>query len=243
MRSDLIANVGARLARTPGAADARDEPRRRAESAAAALLLMFSAVLLLVRMRWPPGARFDAAVARDTRSFALKHPWLVTVAGRVTFFGSVPAVAALSGLLSLHLRSSGRPRAARFVLSTQLVGAALNQLLKLLLARARPVVPDPVARAGGASFPSGHAMNSAIWCALVVSGALGVAPVPPQRSRMALVPAVAAYPLLVGLSRVALGLHFASDVLGGWLLGVGWVALCTASARPWSRDREDQKTA
>ena len=245
MRADLTANIDPRPAKTPGTGATRDEPRRRAESAAAALLLTFTAVLLLVRLSWPPGARFDAAVTRDTRSFALKHPWFVTAAGRVSFFGSLPAVSALSGLLSLRLRSSGRPRAARFVLSTQLAGALLNQLIKRLLARARPVVPDPVARAGGPSFPSGHAMNSAIWCTMAASAVLGAAPAPApaQRSRVALIPALAAYPLFVGLSRVALGLHFISDVVGGWLLGVGWVALGTASARPWSRDRADQEAA
>lgn len=236
MRADLSANVDPRLTDTPGTAEARDKPRRRAESAAAALLLTFSAVLLLVRLSWPPGARFDAAVARDTRSFALKHPWLVTVAGRISFFGSTPAIVTLSGLLSLRLHSTGRPRASRFVLSTQLLGAILNQLIKRLLARARPVVPEPVARAGGASFPSGHAMNSAIWCALVVSGLVASTPAPLQRSRLALIPVLTVYSLFVGLSRVALGLHFASDVLGGWLLGVGWVALGSASARPWSQD-------
>ena len=161
---------------------------------------------------------------------------MVTVAGRVSFFGSIPAIMTLSGLLSLRLHSSGRPRAARFVLLTQLLGAILNQLIKRLLARARPVVLEPVARAGGASFPSGHAMNSAIWCALAVSGLVAARLGPAQRSRVALIPILAAYPLFVGLSRVALGLHFASDVLGGWLLGVGWVVLGTASARPWSQD-------
>jgi membrane-associated phospholipid phosphatase len=217
-------------------AGGRIEPPRRAESTAAVLLPSFALVLLLVRMRWAPGARFDAAVARDARSFAVKHRWLVTLATGVSLFGSVPAIIALSVLLGLGLRRKRRLRAAGFVVSVELLGAALNQLLKLLLARARPVVPDPVATARGASFPSGHAMNSAICYTLIISALLFSGIVRPRRARTALVSALAFYPLLIGLSRVVLGLHFASDVLGGWLLGVGWVALGTAVVRPWRRD-------
>ena len=219
------------------------EPRRWAESTAAILLLAFSAVLLLVRLRWAPGAHFDASVARDTRSFAVKHTWLVTLASRLSFFGSIPVIGSLSVLLGLGLCLKRRFRAAGFVVSIGLLGAALNQLIKRLLARARPVVPDPVAHANGASFPSGHAMNSAICYSLIISALLFSGLVRRQRSRTALISALALYPLFIGLSRVALGLHFASDVLGGWLLGIGWVALGTAIVRPWRRDPAAQKPA
>lgn len=217
------------------------EPRRRAESTASILLLAFAAVLLLVRLRWAPGAHFDAAVARDTRSFAVRHLWLVTLASRLSFFGSIPVITALSVLTGLGLCRKRRWRAAGFVVSVELLGAALNQLVKRLLARARPVVPDPVATARGASFPSGHAMNSAICYSLIISALLFSGLARRQRARTALVSALVLYPLLIGLSRVALGLHFASDVVGGWLLGVGWVALGTAVVRPWRRDPAAQK--
>ena len=148
------------------------EPRRRAESTASILLVAFTAVLLLVRLRWAPGAHFDASVARDVRSYAMRHPWLVTVATRVTFFGSIPVIIGLSVLTGVGMYRKGRLRAAGFVVTMEFLGAALNQFVKLLLARARPVVPDPVATARGASFPSGHAMNSAICYSLIISALL-----------------------------------------------------------------------
>ena len=107
------------------------------------------------------------------------------------------------------------------IVAVALIGATLfTDAVKDLIARPRP--PDPVlGPAAGYCFPSGHTLNSTATYGLVALYA--------WRSGMSLgrrrvaVAILAAIPLLVGLSRIALGVHYPSDVLGGWLAGLAVV--------------------
>jgi undecaprenyl-diphosphatase len=116
------------------------------------------------------------------------------------------------------------------VVAVALVGATLfTDVVKDLIARLRP--PDPVlGPASGYSFPSGHTLNSTVTYGLVALYA--------WRSHLALaarrvaVAILAAIPFLVGLSRIALGVHYPSDVLGGWLAGMAVVFTVVAITRP-----------
>lgn len=91
----------------------------------------------------------------------------------------------------------------------------------------------PVAHAASASFPSGHAIGS-----LVGVGALLLVLLP--YARRSTRPAWTAFGVLVvlaiGFSRLGLGVHYFSDVLGGYVLGAGWLAVSTAAFTPWRRD-------
>jgi membrane-associated phospholipid phosphatase len=96
------------------------------------------------------------------------------------------------------------------------------------------VVDVPVAAGVGNSFPSGHALGS-----LVAYGALLLVFLPAIRPRWRR-PAIAFVAVLVfaiGLTRIALGVHFVSDVLGGWLLGLAWLVVTGYAFRLWRRDR------
>jgi undecaprenyl-diphosphatase len=112
-------------------------------------------------------------------------------------------------------------------------GSLLNSLVKLAVDRARPILPDPVAHAGGMSFPSGHA-QSAVVAASVLLLVLGRDL--SRRGRRIAIAAGVLFVLAVGFSRVALGVHYVSDVLAGYVLGGAWVAAMTAAFGAWRRE-------
>jgi undecaprenyl-diphosphatase len=118
--------------------------------------------------------------------------------------------------------------AALLVLASVGGGALLSTLLKLSFERPRPdLVPHAVA-VYTASFPSGHAMLSAVT--YLTLGTL-LARIQPRRRLRAYIVAVAVLlTLLVGTSRVYLGVHWPTDVLAGWCLGAAWAMLCWAVA-------------
>jgi undecaprenyl-diphosphatase len=120
-----------------------------------------------------------------------------------------------------------------FVAVTMLGGAALNALVKAAVHRARPVLPEPVAHAGGLSFPSGHAQS-----VVVAFGLLLLLALPHLRGpwRGAAIGLAAAMVLAIGVSRVALGVHFVSDVLAGYVLGAAWLAAMAAAFDQWRRE-------
>ena len=103
-------------------------------------------------------------------------------------------------------------------------GAALGLALKVIVGRARPVLPDPVSTAPGMSFPSGHALGASIGCCLLLLLTLRFLP---RRGRIAAIIAAAVIVGTVALARVVLGVHFVSDVLAGIMLGIAWVAVTT----------------
>jgi undecaprenyl-diphosphatase len=116
------------------------------------------------------------------------------------------------------------------VVAVALVGATLfTDAVKDLVARPRP--PDPVlGPATGFSFPSGHTLNSTVTYGLVALYAWRSHL--PLTARRVTIAVLAAIPFLVGLSRIALGVHYPSDVLGGWLAGMAIVFTVGAITRP-----------
>ena len=118
-------------------------------------------------------------------------------------------------------------RAYRIALLTAgapITGAILVALLKLQFGRVRPTLVDPLVYEHSPSFPSGHAANSAI-----VYLTLAVLLMRVERrttTKIYILAAAITITTLVGISRVALGVHWPSDVLGGWLFGTSWACLC-----------------
>ena len=166
----------------------------------------------------------DSPLALDARAFEiagdLRAPWLDDVARVVTGLGLIaivgPAVLVGAAVLIAHRE---RARAAALVLGAVLVWSSV-WIVKWLVDRPRP--PDPLVHTTGQSYPSGHAANSVGWLAL----ALAVAVVIPTRGgRIAAITVGALVALLVGLSRIYLRAHYASDVVGGEALAVAVYAL------------------
>ena len=173
---------------------------------------------------------FDESVVLALRraedpSVPIGPVWLREAARDVTALGGVTVLTlvtlAVCGFLGLvrHFRS------LLLVLGSTLGGAVLNALLKDAFARPRPTVVPHLVQASSSSFPSGHAMLSAI--VYLTLGAL-LAQLTEGRWLKAYVLGVSlALSFLVGLTRVFLGVHYLTDVLGGWMAGLAW-ALCIA---------------
>lgn len=129
-------------------------------------------------------------------------------------------------------RHNARKRAV-FLIVTSIGGSALNSLVKLAVGRARPVFADPITHAFGKSFPSGHATTSFICYGAVV---VAVLPFVAPRVRRPLVVAAAVLVVGIGFSRLALGVHFLSDVLGGYVLGAAWLMGSVAVFNVWRQE-------
>lgn len=118
----------------------------------------------------------------------------------------------------LYWRRQRRPAA---LVAVTMVGAAmLSGGTKALIGRPRPVVAVVVDRAPGKSFPSGHALTSFVAVGRLV---LLLWPACSARQRVLLLGAATLLVTGIGVSRLALGVHFLTDVLGGWLLGGLWL--------------------
>ena len=134
--------------------------------------------------------------------------------------GSTVVVVGVSSVVIAAL--VGRPRLAIILAGTMLAQVLFTDLVKEFVERPRPPGADLVETSGW-SFPSSHALSCTTTYGLlaVVIWRTSL----PRRLRLAAVAAGVTVPILVGLSRVGLDVHFPSDVLGGWLAGVAFVAL------------------
>lgn len=210
----------------------------RAVFAGAALLLVavpFGLLLFLVEDSWRPLVRMDGGARDDMHAVALRHDGLVSALKLLSTIGSavvyLPLFAAVAAWLVWWQRL---PRLAAFVVVTTAGSTLLNALVKLAVDRARPVLDDPVAHAGGMSFPSGHAQS-----AMVAASVLLLVFLPLLRGawRWVAVGVAVAYVLAIGFARVTLGVHYVSDVLAGYVLGAAWVAAMIAAFNAWRRER------
>ncbi len=216
-------------------ADLRLGERLLAAVAAFAVAAVPAALLLvLIEAHWAPLHRLDAGAAHRLHTTVRDHPAALSVL-RILSNGvwdpltmRLLVAAAVAWLLWRRAW-----RLAVWAAATTAASGLIGWAVKAVVARARPALPDPVAHAPGFSFPSGHAMTAATCCTvllLVLSPALR-----PAWRRT--VRAVAGLSVLgVGFTRVALGVHWVSDVLGGWLLGLALVAATAWAFEGWRRD-------
>jgi undecaprenyl-diphosphatase len=171
--------------------------------------------------------RFDAPI---TQWFvAHREPWLTTTMLVVTHLGSSNVLLPLILVVGVALRRRGRSWAPLGLLVAAYAGSvALYDVIKPLVARPRPAIGALVATATGYAFPSGHATQAAaVYGALII---VCLRPASAARFAQAAAAAVVAV-LLVGVSRVYLGVHWATDVLAGWALGTLWLLTLLASVR------------
>jgi len=151
-------------------------------------------------------------------------PWLEETMRDITGLGSVFTVLFLTCAVAAYLAVSGRRRIGVFMLAAVGGGELVSTVLKLFYQRPRPDLVPHGMEVFTASFPSGHATMSAI---AYLTLATLVARVDRNRSAKALVLGLGVgLTLLVGLSRIYLGVHWPSDVLAGWCIGAAWACLC-----------------
>ncbi|WP_347060068.1 phosphatase PAP2 family protein [Blastococcus sp. HT6-30] len=194
----------------------------------------FLLLLLLVQEEWSPLAALDEDVAAGLNSVVDDSPVLVTVLQAVTDLGGNGAAILVFTLTTVFLLIRGQRRLAAFAATTGVGLAVLVPVTKALVDRARPVVAAPVSDLpSNASFPSGHATVS-----LATYGMLALLALPAVRRglRPWVVVAALLVALAVGFTRLALGVHFVTDVLAGWALAAGLLAVTTAAFRGWQHD-------
>lgn len=147
---------------------------------------------------------------------------------RALSFAGMEGVWALSILVALVLAA----RRKGFYLAVWAAalggGILLNNLLKFAFARPRPVFVDPVALEQSFSFPSGHAMLSFIAYGMLAYFLWRL--VSNRRLRILIVFGAVLLVLLIGISRMALGVHYLSDVIGGFSAGGLWLAACVTGS-------------
>ncbi|HVK02530.1 MAG TPA: phosphatase PAP2 family protein [Armatimonadaceae bacterium] len=197
--------------------------RREAGALAVMIALLLAFGLLLYAIRDGNGERILATDVRITRAIqSYRSAPLDAAAHFFTFVGGFAVMAPVAVTLGALLLRQGRPRAALLLGTALLAGHPLNFALKMLARRPRPSADqdlvDVLAAASGTSFPSGHAMSAALFFGLI--GFFAYVMLPSPRGRALVGALMIALALLVGLSRVYVGGHWFSDVVGGWSVGL-----------------------
>jgi undecaprenyl-diphosphatase len=187
-----------------------------------AAALVFVLLLLLVRLQWAPLESADHGMAAHLNSLVAWHPAAVRIIEAVTWLGSGGVLWALTAAAAAVLAIRRRWRLTAYLLVTGAGELVLDPVLKALVGRLRPVVAHPIAHGNGDSFPSGHALGS-----IVCYGALFLIFLPAARGtwRRVLTAVTVALIAAIGISRLLLGVHYLSDVLGAWALGIAWLSV------------------
>jgi membrane-associated phospholipid phosphatase len=209
---------------------------RLALAALAAFLVAVPVTLLALAARggWAPVRNFDLRVAADLHRTIGGQQWLVDTLNVLdtVLHPTVFRVAVV--VLVVVLARRGAWRLAWWAAITMATGSALGLVLKLIVARSRPSFDMPLATAPGYSFPSGHALNSTVGALVLLLAVLPA--LPTVRRRVAAWVAAVAVIGLTAFDRIALGVHYVSDVVAAWLVGVALVAATAAAFETWRRD-------
>lgn len=211
----------------------RPSEHRTAARATGVLALCSVLLLVLVVAGWSPLLTADGDIADTTHRWAVDEPGLTHVFRILSDWVWDPwtmRILAAVAAVWLVWRRNARWTAVWLVAICAL-GTLVQQVLKAAVGRERPVWPDPVDTAHFAAYPSGHALTATVVCGLLVwllhhegvGGALW------GTALAVSVLSVAG----VGLTRIWLGVHWPSDVLGGWVLGATLVALAILVHRRW----------
>jgi undecaprenyl-diphosphatase len=155
--------------------------------------------------------------------------WLQGAIRDVTALGSTVVLALITTATIIYLLLIRRPSTALFVLAAVASGQVLSTLLKHEVDRPRPDLVSHLVSETSLSFPSGHAMLSAVT--YLTLGSLAARFLPDRRTKIFVLSLAVLLTVLVGTSRVYLGVHWPSDVLAGWCAGFAWAMLCWLAAR------------
>ncbi len=148
--------------------------------------------------------------------------WFGEAVTDITALGSYPILILALTFTLCALMIRGRHAMSLFLVLSIVTGMAASAALKLILFRERPDLVEQLVRTFTASFPSGHAMLSMLtWLTLAAMAARFM---PDVRLRYLTIISAVVLSLMIGLSRVYLGVHWPTDVLAGWVAGLGWVS-------------------
>jgi undecaprenyl-diphosphatase len=216
----------------------------RRESLLLIFLLLISALVLLFlgvagEVREGETGDFDRWIIqlfRDPLDHArpLGPPWLVEAMRDVTSLGSTVVLATIVILVVVYLLIVRKYAMALLVAAAVIGGQVMSTLVKLTIDRPRPDFPDWAPLVFTPSFPSGHAMLSAVT--YLTLGVLLARAQPTPILRIYFVAVAIFLTLSIGISRVYLGVHWPTDVIAGWSVGSAWALTCGAVAL-WLQER------
>jgi undecaprenyl-diphosphatase len=189
-------------------------------------VLLFAELLEMVEAE--PRA-FDRLVLQALRnpadpSDAIGPGWIEFAFRDLTSLGGTTVLTLMTAAVVGFLLVDGKRAAAILVFVSVGGGALLSTILKLVVARPRPDIVPHLVEVSSASFPSGHAMLSAV--VYLTLGALLSRVEGPPRLKIYILSVAIALTLSIGVSRVYLGVHWPTDVLAGWCAGAAWAILC-----------------
>jgi membrane-associated phospholipid phosphatase len=182
----------------------------------------------------------DSFTVLDRRVAAFFHanatPLRDKIMFAISFFGSGLFLSSASGAVALYLvwrRFWYRLLALLLIVPG---GSLIDLVVKHLIQRQRPVFENPIATLNSYSFPSGHTMGATLFYGLMA--AFAARKFQGWKPKGGATLSAVVIVLLVGFSRICLGLHYLSDVLGAMAAGVAWLALCLAAVDTLRQRRE-----
>ena len=169
-----------------------------------------------------------------------RTPGLTTVAIAVTEVGSTVSMTIIACATIVFLLIKRRRGDAVLVAVVAAGAGLLVRVGKATVGRERPPVEFRLVTETNESFPSGHALASVAILGVVLVVLLPL--IPDRRVRIAVLVAVALFAVCIGLSRLYLGVHWATDVIGGWVTGLAWLATCLAVRKVWRMTHGEPQT-
>ena len=208
-----------------------EQQPRRARSRLVVALVALAAIWLAMLL----GGAGPVDRAIYEALYAGHRPELLAVARTLTFFGDPTLLIGASCIAALWLWHRSGGRAGLVLIVVTLTGRLLGEAQKYWIARVRPDLEPHLVVVKTNSFPSGHATSSMIFylaLALLLAS---------HRHRFAAAAAAVVLALLVGTSRVMLGVHWPSDVIGGWAFGLLWLLLTLRPAERLFRSDSEMR--
>lgn len=187
-----------------------------------------SEILLFFRVEGQPGV-------------PIGPEWLPKVVRDITALGSAAVLTLITAATALYLFVARRPATALFVIAAVVSGQILSSLLKAGIDRPRPELVPHLMQETSLSFPSGHAMISAL--VYLTLGALASGITHRRATKIYILSLAVFIALLVGVSRLYLGVHWPSDVMAGWCAGFAWAMVWWMAAWLMPRNGEAENGA
>ena len=191
------------------------------------IVVIALAVFVLAGLLGGPRGGSDVNLIHSLAADRAAHPGLTAVVIPVTNAGGAAGMIALLVIVAGFLTFQRRGRAALVVAGIVLSGRAIVELIKLLVDRPRPAFDAHPVTVTSLSFPSAHAANSMITMLAI---ALVIVP---ARMRIVAVCLALAITGVIGSTRPYLGVHWPSDVVGGWAFGIAWVLTLARASHYW----------
>lgn len=208
---------------------ARRFERKPLVAVAAASILALAFLLLANAVVDGATDGFDEWVLRALRTSGdLADPigpkWFEEAVRDITALGSTIVLTLAVIVVSLYLWITNASSKALFLIAAVSLGSLLNRLLKIGYARPRPEIVAHGTFVSGESFPSGHTANSTIIYLML--GMMLARVEASYRVKLFIFSVGVTLALMIGMSRVYLGVHWPTDVLAGWAVGAAWVLMC-----------------